>query len=337
MSEIQVVANSVTPTPPPAGYLALYAKLDGLWYVQDSAGAETSVGPVTSVAGKVGVVTLVKADVGLGLVDNTSDANKPVSTAQQAALNLKLNAVLREAANGVAGLDANSEVIKPQAGAAAQAAAGLGAGYKRADGTWARVATSLPQDFPLQTWADNLVAGVVYDVNLTVAQNGLPIGWWYIEVLRHLNDTSSNQFRVIRATSFGSGNAANLVYQSTNAFGTWTPFYQFAINTPLNWTAPTFVNGWAGVTSPQYTQDYSGTVFMRGTMYAGSNTINTTAFTLPVGMRPLMYHVFSPRASGGSYRLDVNPNGVVAVVASAAHTGNVSAWASIQACFKGEQ
>jgi hypothetical protein len=40
---------------------------------------------VTSVAGKTGAVTLVKGDVGLGNVDNTSDANKPVSTAQAAA------------------------------------------------------------------------------------------------------------------------------------------------------------------------------------------------------------------------------------------------------------
>ena len=38
---------------------------------------------ITSPAG------LVKGDVGLGNVDNTSDANKPVSTAQQTALNLK--------------------------------------------------------------------------------------------------------------------------------------------------------------------------------------------------------------------------------------------------------
>lgn len=35
--------------------------------------------------------TLTKSDVGLGNVDNTSDMNKPVSTAQQNALNLKLN------------------------------------------------------------------------------------------------------------------------------------------------------------------------------------------------------------------------------------------------------
>jgi hypothetical protein len=34
---------------------------------------------------------LVKADVGLGNVDNTSDANKPISTATQTALNGKAN------------------------------------------------------------------------------------------------------------------------------------------------------------------------------------------------------------------------------------------------------
>lgn len=47
--------------------------------------------PVVSVAGKTGAVTLVKADVGLGNVDNTSDANKPVSTATQTALAAKAN------------------------------------------------------------------------------------------------------------------------------------------------------------------------------------------------------------------------------------------------------
>lgn len=45
--------------------------------------------PVTSVAGKTGAVTLAKADVGLGNVDNTADAAKPVSTATQTALDLK--------------------------------------------------------------------------------------------------------------------------------------------------------------------------------------------------------------------------------------------------------
>lgn len=45
--------------------------------------------PVQSVAGKTGAVSLVKGDVGLSNVDNTSDVAKPVSTAQQAALDLK--------------------------------------------------------------------------------------------------------------------------------------------------------------------------------------------------------------------------------------------------------
>ncbi len=48
-----------------------------------------STDAVTSVAGRVGTVVLAKADVGLGNVDNTADTAKPVSTAQQTALNLK--------------------------------------------------------------------------------------------------------------------------------------------------------------------------------------------------------------------------------------------------------
>lgn len=42
--------------------------------------------PVQSVAGRIGAVVLSKADVGLAQVDNTSDADKPVSTATAQAL-----------------------------------------------------------------------------------------------------------------------------------------------------------------------------------------------------------------------------------------------------------
>ena len=59
-------------------------KLDGV-----AAGAQ--VNTVNSVAGKTGAVTLVKADVGLGSVNDTSDAAKPVSTAMQTALNGKFD------------------------------------------------------------------------------------------------------------------------------------------------------------------------------------------------------------------------------------------------------
>lgn len=45
--------------------------------------------PVKSVAGKTGIVTLTKTDVGLANVNNTSDADKPISTAALSALNNK--------------------------------------------------------------------------------------------------------------------------------------------------------------------------------------------------------------------------------------------------------
>ena len=44
---------------------------------------------VTSVNTQTGDVVLGKGDIGLGNADNTSDANKPISTAQAAAINLK--------------------------------------------------------------------------------------------------------------------------------------------------------------------------------------------------------------------------------------------------------
>lgn len=50
-------------------------------------------------------VTLAKGDVGLGNVDNTSDANKLISTATQTALDGKIATTARGAANGVASLD----------------------------------------------------------------------------------------------------------------------------------------------------------------------------------------------------------------------------------------
>lgn len=52
-------------------------------------GGGSSSSSVWSVNGRVGIVTLDKSDVGLNNVDNTSDLNKPISTATQVALDLK--------------------------------------------------------------------------------------------------------------------------------------------------------------------------------------------------------------------------------------------------------
>lgn len=55
-----------------------------------------------------------KSDVGLGNCDNTSDANKPVSTPQQTALNFKLDASLKGSSNGLAELDSVGKVPSSQ-------------------------------------------------------------------------------------------------------------------------------------------------------------------------------------------------------------------------------
>lgn len=58
-----------------------------LYFTMTRAG---SAAPVQSVAGKTGAVTVTSSDVGLGNVNNTSDANKPISTAAQAALDARI-------------------------------------------------------------------------------------------------------------------------------------------------------------------------------------------------------------------------------------------------------
>lgn len=79
----------------PTGQLGDYAIVGGtdtVWLWDDETNSwlnSTEQGIVISVNGRTGEVILTKTDVGLSNVDNTSDANKPVSTAQQAALDSK--------------------------------------------------------------------------------------------------------------------------------------------------------------------------------------------------------------------------------------------------------
>ena len=69
------------------------------WAAINSGATTTNIGQIATntstisghIANKNNPHEVTKAQVGLGNVDNTSDANKPVSTAQQAALDLKAN------------------------------------------------------------------------------------------------------------------------------------------------------------------------------------------------------------------------------------------------------
>lgn len=105
-----------------------------------------AAGQVLSVAGRTGVVTLAKADVGLGSADNTSDANKPISTAQQTALNLKADK------SAVSNVNNTSDLAKPIS-TATQAAL---------DASGARV-TALEKG--VGAYAGKLTADVTFDTN----------------------------------------------------------------------------------------------------------------------------------------------------------------------------
>lgn len=91
------------------GDVAIRTDLGGKFYIltTDSPGTLADWKPVvsssdvSSVAGRTGAVTLTKTDVGLANVDNTADADKPVSTAQATAdaLNLKIASNLSDLNN----------------------------------------------------------------------------------------------------------------------------------------------------------------------------------------------------------------------------------------------
>lgn len=74
----------------------------------------TPAAPVQTVNGYTGSINLSKSDVGLGNVNNTPDANKPVSNPMKAALNLKLDANVLGAANGAASLNALGKIPTDQ-------------------------------------------------------------------------------------------------------------------------------------------------------------------------------------------------------------------------------
>lgn len=73
-------------------------------------GTISTTANVASVAGKTGVVTLDKTDVGLDKVDNTADLDKPISTATQAALDGKADKATTLAGYGIADAYTKTEI-----------------------------------------------------------------------------------------------------------------------------------------------------------------------------------------------------------------------------------
>ena len=126
--------------------------------------------PVSSVAGQTGVVTL--AGMGLGNVNNTSDANKPVSTATQTALNAKMT---------ITTYDANSDGVVNAAATATNLAGGVAGGvaYQSAAGTTAITAAGTA-GYLLQsngaaapTWVASPTLGTAAALNVGTSANNV--------------------------------------------------------------------------------------------------------------------------------------------------------------------
>lgn len=66
---------------------------DELYLIGGDGEAVTGVKGDSETSYRTGKVNITKDNIGLGNVDNTSDANKPISTAQRAALNEKVDKV----------------------------------------------------------------------------------------------------------------------------------------------------------------------------------------------------------------------------------------------------
>jgi hypothetical protein len=108
-SPVATVVGACCDYPEQAGNAGKFLKTDGT-----SVSWETAVtdSPVDSVNGHTGAVVLSKSDIGLGSVDNTSDADKPVSTATQTALDAKANNAHAHVFGDVTGLATNGDGSK---------------------------------------------------------------------------------------------------------------------------------------------------------------------------------------------------------------------------------
>ena len=142
---------------------------DGKLYLRRNDGTDAilEVGPIRSVAGKTGAVTLAKADVGLGDADNTSDAAKPVSTATQAALNGKANSAHSHAIGDVTGLQTALDGKAPLASPALTGTPTAPSAAAYADST--QIATTAQVHDTVTTVPENAQTGTAYTLVLTDA------------------------------------------------------------------------------------------------------------------------------------------------------------------------
>jgi len=157
------------------------------------AGPAGGGGAVDTVNGLTGDVVLTKSSFGLGNVDNTSDANKPISSATQTALDLKANLAsptftgtvsgITKAMVGLGNVDNTSDASKPvstatqtalnlKANLASPTFTGTVSGITKAMVGLSNVDNTADVDKPLSSAATTALAGKVA-TSTTVAGKAL--------------------------------------------------------------------------------------------------------------------------------------------------------------------
>jgi hypothetical protein len=105
------VVSVNTVEPDSDGNITLTKTNIGLGNVDNTSDANKPVSTATQTAITTAVAGVTKTSIGLGNVDNTSDANKPVSTAQQTAIDAAVEGMVVSDTTGVAGADVITNVI----------------------------------------------------------------------------------------------------------------------------------------------------------------------------------------------------------------------------------
>jgi hypothetical protein len=256
-----------------------------------STGATGATGPagdpatnlVTSVAGRQGVVVLTSADVGLANVNNTTDAAKPVSTAAQAALDLKAPLAspaftgtptgLTKAHVGLSNVDNTADTAKPVS--TAQAAADALKVAKAGDTMTGGIAATL------SAVGTSLLSGAVNGDSfgrVNVGADG-KVGWGPGTVTQDTNlyrsaaDTLKTDDSLIVGTNLtvtGTSTFTGIPSAPTATAGTNTT--QLATTQFVT----TAVSGVSGGSSPvRATATYTTSGAVAGTNYSGTITMAT--------------------------------------------------------------
>lgn len=219
--------------------------------------------PVTSVAGRTGDVTLTRTDVGLNNVDNTNDANKPISSLTQTALNLKEDKSNKGVPGGYASLDSGGTIpvsqLPNQSGSYIPITAkGVASGVAELDSNTRLPTTQLPSAIPI--------------ANLPVGTSGTTVA-------------AGNDSRITNAIqSSALDNDATLAANSNARIATQQATKTYVDNQIASGTAPDATNLSKGIV--QLTGDLGGTaasptVTAAAGIKSATTTVTTSGATAP--------------------------------------------------------